>query len=266
VNFHKYSATGNDFVLLDNRDQKISISNELLFQNICHRKFGIGADGVLLVENSENYDFKMIYINSDGREAEMCANGCRAICHYVKTILNINSSGAEPTYVFETMNGVYQGVLSNNDFVKIKMTEVSNLGKISIDDLFDSKSNLYLEVGVPHCVYEVDQELLEDLNIFDIGKKIRNDKRFTNGVNVNFFSVLGENEVAIRTYERGVEDETLSCGTGATAVAINCFEKMSMKGPIHIQTKGGELVVSKENSVFFLSGQVVNTFRGIYEI
>ncbi len=119
-------------------------------------------------------------------------------------------------------------------------------------------------VQIPLKSYSTNSKLMEI--VFDIGKYIRNDKRFANGVNVNFLSVLGENQVDIRTYERGVEDETLSCGTGATAVAINCFEKMNMKGPIFIKTKGGELVVSKENGDLFLSGKVQNTFNGVFEV
>jgi diaminopimelate epimerase len=256
ISFHKYSATGNDFILIDNRNNILDAVNVDLFKKMAKRRLGIGADGVLLVEKSLQHDFRMRYINADGGEVEMCANGARAISFYAHHILKINK---ENLYQFETMNGLY---ISNvfESYVKLKMTELYDINKLNISGLFDSDSNLYLNTGVPHCVFETKN--LDNLDIVKIARPIRNNILFQNGTNVNFYKYLSGNQIQVRTYERGVEDETLSCGTGVVAAAFHANKTHLLNDKVSVLTKGGNLTVEFMNQEIFLEGAVDEIYSG----
>ena len=256
LDFIKLSATGNDFIVIDNMDLVYSAENKALWKKLCERRKNIGADGILLVEPSEKYDFRMRYINSDGGEVGMCGNGGRAISSFYYS--NINQSSK--SLIFETMNGIYKSEICENKSVKIEMTELSDINKIDINSLYSNKHSLYLNTGVPHCVYNVSD--VKSVDVKSVGKNIRENKLFENGTNINFFSVLKENKIVVRTYERGVEDETLSCGTGITAVAIACRSFFKWGSKIDVSTKGGNLSVEFNRNDIFLIGDVDEIFKG----
>lgn len=260
LEFIKISATGNDFIVINNMKNTYSAENKLLWETLCERRKNIGADGVLLVESSEKYDFRMRYINSDGGEVGMCGNGGRAISLFYFN--HINSSKHNLT--FETMNGVYKSEICSDKSVKIQMTELSEVNDINISELFKSEHSLYLNTGVPHCVYHTPD--IKTIDVISIGKKVRENKLFSNGTNVNFYSVIKENELSVRTYERGVENETLSCGTGITAVAIACRMFYKWNETIKISTRGGSLSVEFSNNEIYLIGDVDEVFKGTCSI
>ncbi|MBL6988591.1 MAG: diaminopimelate epimerase [Bacteriovoracaceae bacterium] len=263
--FEKIVASGNDFIAIDNRTQIVQAEDCRMWHKLCQTKTGIGADGVLLLENAstKDADFKMRYINADGGEVEMCGNGARAICYYAH-LANNKQGTAEETYRLETMNGLYTAVV-DGDFVKLHMTEINDIGKIDLKQLSylpNTDYSLYLNTGVPHCVIGV-----KDLGNFDVGtlgRKIRYDQLFENGVNVNFFEIEQEGKIALRTYERGVEAETLSCGTGATAAAIAMQKLFGWSGVVDIKVKGGALKVELDDQLeaVYLCGSVHRVFSG----
>ncbi len=259
--FSKYNATGNDFVVIDNRELLYRAEDSLLWNRLCSLKTGIGADGVLLLENSTNVDFKMRYINADGGEVEMCGNGARAITAFAHEVLKLQKT----TYHFETMNGVYECSLDKEYGYKLKMTELYDIEKISLKDLetsMQSTQSMYLNTGVPHAVFEVSK--LKDYPLFDNGKKVRYDQRFPKGSNANFYEVISKGHIRIRTYERGVENETLSCGTGATATALAAAKFHGWQDSIVLETLGGRLAVKfdKDLRSIYLCGKVEKIFEG----
>ncbi len=262
VSFYKLCATGNDFIAIDNRNLVYDALNKNLWESMCYLKSGIGADGVLLLEPSSKFDFKMRYINADGGEVAMCGNGARAITYFAHTILNFGKE----KYQFETKNSVYECSIDAEFGYKLKMTELYDLRAINLDDLFLAKSNCYLNTGVPHSVFEVDD--VDKIDLISCGRKIRFDGRFREGTNVNFYQLSASNKIKIRTYERGVENETLSCGTGAVATAITAAIKHQLKEAIVLETKGGELAVKFDSEFknIFLCGQVKKVFEGTFEI
>lgn len=263
ISFTKMNATGNDFIVIDNRNDVVKAENTELWHRLCQLKTGIGADGVLLLEKSPKFDFKMRYINADGGEVEMCGNGARAITAFAHNIL----ADKKPTYKFETMNGVYECSLDPVHGYKLRMTELYDVEKFSLTDLgIDSKNAMYMNTGVPHCVFEV-KNILE-YPVFEKGKSVRYHPMFAKGSNANFFEVTGEKHLRVRTYERGVENETLSCGTGVTATAITAAKLYGWKDEILLETLGGRLAV-KFNSDFsevYLCGKVEKVFTGSVEI
>lgn len=262
INFKKYNATGNDFIIIDNRDLVVSAEDKKLWEALCQLKTGIGADGVLLVEKSESTDFKMRYINADGGEVSMCGNGARAITSFVHNDLKFNKS----LYRFETKNSIYECSLDAEFGFKLKMTELYDQDAIEIADLLTSKGSRYLNTGVPHCVFEI--ENTDNFDVYHSGKKVRYDQRFQNGTNANFFQYLGGNKVKIRTYERGVENETLSCGTGAVATALTAAQFHNIKDSVVLETKGGILAVkfSPDLREIYLCGKVEKVFDGSFQI
>ena len=258
--FSKYSATGNDFVVIDNRNHFVKVEDSSLWQKLCDRRFGIGADGVLLVENSNTgADFRMRYINgSDGVEAEMCGNGGRALAHYAQNILHIGN-GQELN--FQTHGGHYRARVRDN-MVELNMTELKDCKKYSLDKFSFSVKKIFVNTGVPHAVFEVKD--LEHFPVCEKGKQIRWDEMFARGTNVNFYEQLDSAHAKMRTFERGVEDETLACGTGAVALAYLNFQDHPHQGELNISVKGGDLKV-KYNSEFkdvWLCGNVQLVFTG----
>jgi diaminopimelate epimerase len=234
IKFFKYQGTGNDFVMIDNREGEFPKSNTKLIAQLCDRRFGIGADGLLLLENDISSDFRMVYYNSDGNESSMCGNGGRCIVAFAK-LLNIFEGN---TTSFIATDGLHHARLSLDGVVSLQMKDV---GKIKIEDDY-----IFMNTGSPHHVM-----MIEELESFDVkreGARIRySDLYGVAGSNVNFVKQLSENHFALRTYERGVEDETLSCGTGATAAAIAMFVagRASSK-QIRLDVEGGKLEVSFE--------------------
>lgn len=262
VNFTKYNATGNDFIIIDNRKLELKVEDQARWASLCRLKTGVGADGVLLLEESSLVDFKMRYINADGGEVEMCGNGARAITAFAHEVLNTKKE----IYKFETMNGVYKCSLDTNYGFQLKMSELYDVGKIELLDLgekFQAKKTMYMNTGVPHAVFEI--EKIKDYPVFENGRTVRFDPRFSRGTNANFFEVISPNKIRIRTYERGVENETLSCGTGAVATALAAAKFYDWNNEIILETLGGILVVkfSLDLSEIYLCGKVEKIFTGI---
>jgi len=254
-------ASGNDFVVIKEREVK-SLKPGLFAKKICDRKFGVGADGLLLLGNSKKAGVRMRIFNADGSEAEMCGNGARCAAFYAKTGI---SKG------IETKAGIIHALVSN-DTVKIKLTEPKNIRlNIPLKVVGRAMKVNFLNTGVPHAVIFV--QGLDKVNVSLVGRYIRYHRRFApKGTNVNFIEVLGEDSVAIRTYERGVEDETLACGTGSTASAI-IFALRGAKGnPIKLKTRGGETLkvyFDKSENKFsnvWLEGRVNKVYQGEYYV
>lgn len=234
ITFFKMSGSGNDFIIIDNRDEVVAERNLSTFiKRVCRRKMSVGADGLILLENSEAADFKWRYFNSDGSIAEMCGNGARCVARFA--YLN-NIAGPEMS--FETMAGMVSARVEN-DLVKIKMPDPADLKtdyplKLENGPLAVSRVN----TGVPHVVVMVNK--IDEVEVVKIGREIRFHPMFApEGTNVNFICPQNGGIIAIRTYERGVEDETLSCGTGSIAGAIVMAEKFGIKPPVKVLTRGG---------------------------
>lgn len=260
INFVKYSGTGNDFVVIDNRESITDVDNAEMWRALCVRRTGVGADGVLFIEKSNSADFKMRYLNADGKEAEMCGNGGRVITHFYNSLIETNSK-EEQLYSFETMNGIYSASVLG-DYVRLKMTELYDIDDINLKKFEDYEAKMYMNTGVPHVVFQVND--LYAYNVIANGRFIRNDSAFKGGTNVNFFEVLSDNLVSLRTYERGVEDETLACGTGAVATAIACTKLFGWKDSVQMIVRGGELKVELDESLenIYLCGKVLKIFSG----
>ena len=254
--FYKYQGTGNDFVLIDNRQEEINKKDTRLIHFLCDRRFGIGADGLILLENHDELDFKMVYFNADGNESTMCGNGGRCLVAFAKFLGIIDD-----ITTFEAIDGLHHAIIEE-DIVKLQMQDVDNLEK------FDD--HVYLNTGSPHHVqFESD---LEDFNIRKKGAKIRYGAPYNEaGSNVNFVKKINDDVFAVRTYERGVEDETLSCGTGVTAVALAMnYIGETEKNLITLKTEGGDLQVSfeKDNNSYknvWLIGPAKQVFKGTIE-
>ncbi len=253
MTFYKYQGTGNDFVIVDNRLQTINKNDTKRIATICDRRFGIGADGFILLETDENVDFKMVYYNADGNESTMCGNGGRCIVAFAK-FLNIIENDTE----FIAIDGLHKAKIEDG-LVYLQMQDVSEIESFG--------NHMFLDTGSPHHV-----ELVSKLKDFDVksnGEKIRNGAPYNEaGSNVNFVEQISTENFAVRTYERGVEDETLSCGTGVTAVALAMHKSGKTKAnKINLQTQGGPLNVTfsaNENGYdnIWLIGPAEQVFKG----
>jgi diaminopimelate epimerase len=265
IEFYKYQGTGNDFVMIDNRLGFFPKENVQLIAHLCDRRFGIGGDGLILLENDEiasklamTTDFRMVYYNSDGNQSSMCGNGGRCLVAFAKKQNVINNS-----CTFIATDGLHHATITENGLVSLQMIDVPNVN-ITPDYVF-------LNTGSPHHVQLVED--LENYNIKENGAAIRYGKLYgAAGSNINFVKQIDADTFSLRTYERGVEDETLSCGTGATAVAIamNAIGKTNSTS-IHLNVEGGKLEVSfeKKDDKFtnvFLKGPAEFVFKGEIEI
>src|SRR5246500_1671096 len=234
LRFTKMNGAGNDFILIDNRAGEIHLDCSQIAL-LCDRHRGVGADGVLLLEKaSNNADFRMRYFNADGGEAEMCGNGARCFARFVNKI-----TGAHKRISFETPAGVIAAELVN-DLVTLQMTEPTDL-RLNIDLLVGEENKIvhFINSGVPHVVIPVPR--LDDVNVCKEGSAVRRHKMFSpKGANVNFIKKLGPKKIAVRTYERGVEDETLACATGVVASALIFATTENTKGPITVVARGGD--------------------------
>lgn len=244
--------------MIDNRQNSFPKNDTKLVAFLCDRRFGIGADGLILLEDHANYDFKMVYYNSDGNESSMCGNGGRCLVAFAKK-MNVIHDKAE----FEAIDGYHFATINEKDIVSLQMIDVD---KVQVENNYT-----FLNTGSPHHI-----QLVENLEQFDVkseGAKIRYSNLYGNaGSNVNFAHQLENDKFAVRTYERGVEDETLSCGTGVTAVAIAMFENNKTdSNKVKLKVQGGELEVSfdKQGKVYsnvFLTGPAQFVFKGEIEI
>ncbi len=257
LHFYKYQGTGNDFVMIDNRSLFFPKDDVQLINKLCDRRFGIGADGLILLEPSETADFTMVYYNADGNEGSMCGNGGRCLVAFANQLEVIKS---ETT--FDAVDGLHYATI-NNGIVSLKMIDVSEISTQNTD--------LFLNTGSPHHIQFSNN--VAAVNVKELGAKIRyGAPYFEEGTNVNFAEQVSENAFKVRTYERGVEDETLACGTGVTAVAIaaNSAKKTS-KNTIQLEVLGGNLEVSfdKSENIYtnvFLKGPAQFVFEGDIQI
>jgi diaminopimelate epimerase len=226
IHFYKYQANGNDFVVIDNRKTKMSLTKEQIVK-ICDRRFGVGADGVMLIEQHPSLHFNLEYFNSDGSQS-LCGNGSRAAVHFASQLGLVNGKAT-----FNAYDGPHDAELLSTDIVRLKMnnvTDVKNLG----DDYF-------INTGSPHFIQFVND--IDTHPVYEEGKRIRYSDTFKpGGTNVNFVSKQKDNTIFVRTYERGVENETLACGTGVTAAAL-AASFHGYTSPVHIKTLGGDLSV-----------------------
>jgi diaminopimelate epimerase len=234
LTFTKMNGAGNDFVMLDNRDGKLALDKARI-AHLCDRHRGIGADGVLVVEPAQNgADFRMRYYNADGGEAEMCGNGARCFGRFAQRV-----SGKAGDVSFETLAGVITAQFLGDD-VRIQMSEPHSLRLNEVLEIAGEKLTVHsLNTGVPHAVVFVDD--LARVEVRKLGAGLRHHSHFASkGTNANFVEKLGPRSIAIRTYERGVEDETLACGTGMVACAILFHELTGAAAPVDVKVRGGE--------------------------
>lgn len=261
INFTKMVASGNDFVVIEGRKSGVT-SYKSLAQNMCDRKFGAGADGLLILDKSKKADVRMRIFNADGSEAEMCGNGARCAALYVRHASCVMRHALK----IETKAGIIEAQVKA-DQVKIKLTQAKDLAlDLPIKVNGRNLAVNFINTGVPHAVIFV--QGLENIDVFGLGKAIRNHKEFSpRGTNVNFIEVLDSNSLGIRTYERGVEDETLACGTGSTASALIFALKSGAQNKINVHTKSGEILkiyFKNDLSDVWLEGKARIVFNAEY--
>jgi diaminopimelate epimerase len=260
VNFSKYEGTGNDFIIIDNRNKMFDDKNFSLIQKLCHRRFGIGADGLLLLNASEKYNYNMQYFNADGNPGSMCGNGGRCLVAFAKRLGLINEGA-----IFDAIDGIHFSRIEKYDEKNFNATV--NLKMNNVKNIESGNDYSFLNTGSPHYVKFRDD--LDKVDIIAEGRKIRYSDRFRDdGTNVNFISIKNKH-IYIRTYERGVEDETLSCGTGAVAAVLAAADRglLNEKNKASLITKGGNLSVSFEKTTdgfenIFLLGAATFVFDG----
>lgn len=250
--FYKYQATGNDFILIDNRQGGFPANDPSRISGLCHRRFGIGADGLILLENDPKVDFRMVYFNSDGRPGSMCGNGGRCITAFAKFLGIIGD-----TCSFLASDGLHQARIAGES-VSLRMADV--------EEIRDKENYSFLNTGSPHHVQEV-----SGLEAFDVdreGRRLRYGLYGEPGSNINFVEPQADGYLQVRTYERGVEAETYSCGTGVTAVAIAMdAQGKQLQQPSRIRTRGGDLEVAfrKDDGTYtdiWLTGPALMVFKG----
>lgn len=258
IEFFKYQGTGNDFVILDNRQGKHNNLTTAQVRILCDRRFGIGGDGLMMLNNHTAYDFEMKYYNADGNEGSMCGNGGRCLVKFAqdKGIMRSN-------YLFLANDGPHEASINMDGIVSLKMKDVSNIDF--------RRSHYILNTGSPHYV-----EITSNVMTLDVAKKGR-DIRYSaefekEGINVNFVEQLDEpDKILVRTYERGVEGETYSCGTGVTAAALVCHHNDNGFNRVEVQTLGGNLsveydVIGETFQNVWLNGPAEKVFDGTIEI
>jgi diaminopimelate epimerase len=257
INFSKYQGTGNDFILLDNREGKWQGLSMASIRHMCDRHFGIGADGLMLLNKSAEVDFEMKYYNANGNESSMCGNGGRCIAAFARD-LGIISHEAH----FRAIDGLHIAMLTQNE-VELKMNDVQ--------EIIQKDTFIQLNTGSPHYVHFT--EYVSEMNVKKEGALIRNSPLFREeGINVNFVEVLDDHTIFVRTYERGVEDETLSCGTGVCASAIAWVKHQLGEQQIQVKTLGGTLGVrctmqgQDKVSDIWLKGRADFVFSGTIDL
>lgn len=228
LHFYKYHGAGNDFILIDDRAQALHLS-EAQVKYLCDRHFGIGADGLMLLQHTTSNDFNMVYFNSDGRESSMCGNGGRCITAFAKQLGLISNQCS-----FQAIDGLHHASIDEQGIVSLHMQDV--------DGIQNFETYTELNTGSPHYVHFMDD--VAEVDMKKEGALIRYSPKYKEeGINVNFVQILDDHSLFVRTYERGVEDETLSCGTGVTAAAIAYRQNTNGTQLVHIKTLGGNLQV-----------------------
>lgn len=267
IKFDKMEGAGNDFIMIDNRSAEIPDSMKVrMAKDYCRRAMGIGADGMIFLQPDKEFDFSWDFFNSDGSKAEMCGNGARCAARFAH---KIGAAGREMT--FRTLAGPIVATLTERG-AKVKLTNVKlPSGKQTIKVLDKEMGLWFLNTGVPHVVVETPD--LDHCEVVTLGRAIRNHEAFAPaGTNVNFFKVLDKNRLAIRTYERGVEDETLACGTGSVATSIVAGRFFGCSGPVTVLTRSGEELVvhftlgETEADPVFLEGGANLVFSGTFTV
>lgn len=254
IPFAKYAGCGNDFILLDNRERTITLT-ALQISQLCHRQRGIGADGLIFLEDSPLSDFKMRIFNADGSEAEMCGNGLRCLIKFIRS-LGID----QESYRIEVMQQEYRASIQE-DLVCVEMRSPTNV-QWNIPLQMEDFSLHFLNTGVPHVVIFTSH--LEEIDVQKWGAAIRHHPHFApHGTNVNFAQIITPNEIRLRTYERGVENETLACGTGATAVALAASHQHQLSGPLQIRTASNECLTIGFESTVTMTGPAEFIFQGL---
>ena len=257
LKFHKYQGNGNDFIIIDNRKQSFPVINDVLIRTLCDRNFGIGADGLMLLERSADYDFHMIYFNSDGKEGSMCGNGGRCMVHFARELAIVKD-----TANFSGIDGIHEASFDDGGLVHLKMQDV---------DKIESDGPAYiLDTGSPH--YVMFEDSIAGMDVVKAGRMIRFSDRYKDkGINVNFVQ-RALDHIIIRTYERGVENETLACGTGTVAAALaSVIDSHSKDVSIKAETRGGLLEVRFRHkgrlsfSDIWLIGPAKHVFEGIVD-
>ncbi len=259
LHFHKYQGTGNDFILADNRTNEYTSLTSQQIKKLCDRRFGIGADGLMLLNEKSGFDFEMKYYNADGKEGSMCGNGGRCMAKFAWH-LGIRKE----MYRFLAADGVHEAEIDMDGIISLKMKDVKTIRKFHGDFIVDT--------GSPHYVKMVNHVM--EMDIFKKGSEIRHSKEFEEeGINVNFVEQSDDvDRIIVRTYERGVEDETFSCGTGVTAAALVCYHNENGYNDVEVKTLGGSLTVefdrvdddSYEN--IWLCGPAEKVYEGTVEI
>lgn len=259
--FTKMSGTGNDFIVFDNRNRLFTGGEAEFFSAICRRRISIGADGVILVDNGIQAPVRMRYYNSDGREAAMCANGarCSALFAYRKGFI------LKAKFVLEASDGLHEVEVAKNR-VRLQMTKPKDLGTgLGIVRESGLREGGFLDTGVPHFVLFTDDSAdLDRLDVEALAPFYRSHPVFKEGANVNFVQRAGDRAIRVRTFERGVEGETLSCGTGCVASALIASKTFGLPSPVRVETRGGELNVEFDDgwTRVFLTGPVRTAFEG----
>lgn len=270
IPFTKMTGSGNDFIVIDNRDSRIDKdAGRELAQLACRRKLSAGADGLILIENDPEVDFRWIFFNADGSEAEMCGNGARCAARFA----HLNGIVSDERLSFRTLAGVIEAEILD-ERVKVKMTQPHG---IETDLCLDSPTGAtclhYINTGVPHVVWFVENvQQLDQFDVFDSGRILRFHPRFQPaGTNANFALVRGPHQISIRTYERGVEAETLACGTGSIATALLASAKGLVESPVEVLTRSGETLVihferdSQAGTMAFSNVYLEGDARVVYE-
>lgn len=254
IHFYKYQGTGNDFVIVDNRTGLYSNLTTEEIHFLCDRRKGIGADGMMMLNHHEGYDFEMKYYNADGREGSMCGNGGRCLVQFA-----YHMGIHRDRFHFIAFDGEHDAEIDSNGIVRLKMNDVTSVTK--------DHGDYILNTGSPHFVRMVSDVM--DVDVYKAGHEIRyNDTFAKEGINVNFVETAGQDKIIVRTYERGVEDETLSCGTGVTAAALMNYHNEHGFNCVEVQTKGGQLSVEydrngdQEFSNIWLCGPALKVFEG----
>lgn len=229
IPFYKYQGTGNDFIILDNYHQEMPMLTAKQIKQVCKRQFGIGADGLMYLSKKEGYDFEMQYFNSDGNPSSMCGNGGRCLVKFA-----YNSGLHKSTYHFVAIDGEHEAEIDFDGTVSLKMQDVNNVQY--------HNGHMILNTGSPHFVKFTPD--VEEVDVVESGRGVRYSSTFEKeGINVNFVEILDDDSILVRTYERGVEDETLSCGTGVTAAALLSAHNDNGFNTVLVKTKGGHLSV-----------------------
>ncbi|WP_298707938.1 diaminopimelate epimerase [Chitinophaga sp.] len=257
IHFYKYQGTGNDFVILDNRNGDYAGLTTEQIEHLCDRRFGIGADGLMMLENQDGYDFRMKYYNADGREGSMCGNGGRCLTAFAR---HMGIPGE--TLRFIATDGGHDAKFRENGWVELKMKDV--------DQVENGGSFFYLNTGSPHYVQFVTD--IQEVDVYEDGRAVRYNDRFAAvGTNVNFVQEIDKG-IFVRTYERGVEDETYSCGTGVTAAALTAAPGEAGEYAIPVETLGGHLEVrflrtgEQQYEDIWLCGPATPVFEGNIKI